>query len=423
MAPVLHGLIIPEVKQLMYPARIIPQNMRICAPEKAVSPIPAHGLTVTCHSHLDQIEPVWRKLVHNGAHCSRYQHIDWAGCWFESFRTRSSLELSVLLCTTSTDQPVMLLPLVTRQIGPLHIATFMGGSHANFNLPVWTDHPAVRDRGFAPQLIRELRRQLSIDVLVLLNQPQIWDGVANPLACLPHSSGCNQGHGGELESNFDDLLGRRMGRSSRRKLRQKAKRLEELGPVSCWRAEGPDEIRKVLDAFFAQKHKRMRELGGANVFAEPATRHFIEAAAHRIDAVTGRPVIELYAMTVGDDIIATFGGIVADGRFSGMFNSMADGAYRDYSPGEQLLVKLVEQCCQRGLRYFDLGIGYASYKKTFCHETVGLMDSVVPLSRKGQLATQAIRAGLALKRTIKQSDRAMTFYHRLGTLMSSGRSA
>ena len=34
-------------------------------------------------------------------------------------------------------KPVLLLPLVRKRVGPLHVGFFMGGKHTNFNLPVW----------------------------------------------------------------------------------------------------------------------------------------------------------------------------------------------------------------------------------------------------------------------------------------------
>jgi len=76
--------------------------------------------------------------------------------------------------------------------------------------------------------------------------------------------------------------------------------------------------------FFAQKADRMHELGLVDSFSALGTRAFIEAAATH-ELAQARPAIELYACAVGDKIVATYGGVVAGGRFCGVFSSMIDG--------------------------------------------------------------------------------------------------
>ena len=78
------------------------------------------------------------------------------------------------------------------------------------------------------------------------------------------------------------------------------------------------------------------------------------------------------------------GGIVGDGRFCAMFNSIHPGRYAVESPGEQLIVKLVRTCCERGLDTFDLGIGEAHYKNLFCGDAEPLFDSYLPLTGAGR---------------------------------------
>ena len=159
----------------------------------------------------------------------------------------------------------------------------------------------------------------------------------------------------------------------------------------------------MLAAFFAQKAERMQELGLANVFDEPGVRDFIAAAATHVDPDTGTPAIELYAAYVGDSIVATFGGICSAGRFSGMFNSMTSGPLRGESPGELLLANVVRMACGRGLATFDLGVGEAGYKRSFCSEAQPLFDAIVPVGMAGAAAAAVFRSQLHAKRAVKAS--------------------
>jgi CelD/BcsL family acetyltransferase involved in cellulose biosynthesis len=184
-------------------------------------------------------------------------------------------------------------------------------------------------------------------------------------------------------------------------MRKKERALATFGMVRFERAEGPHEIRRVLDAFFKQKNARMRAIGVHDVFAAPGVRRFIEAAAgERLPS--GEPLLELYALLVDDIVVATMGGIAGDGRFCAMFNSIAQGRYAVESPGEQLLVNLVRECCARGFDTIDLGIGESRYKTLFCEDAEPLFDSYLPLSAAGHLLAFGCKRVGAIKRAIKQ---------------------
>jgi CelD/BcsL family acetyltransferase involved in cellulose biosynthesis len=173
-----------------------------------------------------------------------------------------------------------------------------------------------------------------------------------------------------------------------------------MGEVRFERATGTRQVHRVLDAFFKQKSARMRQLGLPDVFGAPGVRRFIEAA---VEAKDGRPApIELYALSVDDMVVATMGGIAARGRFCAMFNSIQPGRFAAESPGEQLIVRLVRACCERGLDTFDLGVGQSRYKHLFCEDAEPLFDSYLPLTGAGQMPALAFSAAAAGKRALKQ---------------------
>ena len=353
-------------------------------------------------------KPDWLELERNGL-STPYQHFALVSCWFEYLGKAAGVTPHIVVGEDERGRALFLLPLGRERIGPLTVARFAGGKHSNSNLGLWR-------RDYAPTVTRvDLDRIVgligrvdpSVDLLVLLNQPMEWDGVANPLAHLPRQDSPSSSHRGKLAPDFDALFQESMSSARRKKLRNKERALSKHGPIRYWRAETPDDVQRVLEAFFSQKAERMKELGLANVFAEAGVRKFIEAAATPADAgATGASSIEFYAASVGGVIVATFAGIASDHRFCGMFHSMISGELSHYSPGELLLVNVVRMCCERGYTTFDLGIGEAAYKKTFCGEAEQLFDSVVPLSGLGRIAAPFWRTHLSLKRGIKHSSRA-----------------
>jgi CelD/BcsL family acetyltransferase involved in cellulose biosynthesis len=226
--------------------------------------------------------------------------------------------------------------------------------------------------------------------------------VANPFAALRRQPSPSFACRGALADDFSTLMDARVSGARRKKLRKKERVLAGRQPIRYWRAETTDDALRVLEVFFAQKAERMAELGLADAFAAPGMREFITAAA-TAELATGQPAIELYAASVGDTILATYGGLVGNGRFSGIFNSMILNALAHESPSQLLQLNLVRMCCERGLKTFDLGVGEAAFKQMFCNEAEPLFDSFLPLTPAGRVAASACRLRFALKGRIKRS--------------------
>jgi CelD/BcsL family acetyltransferase involved in cellulose biosynthesis len=353
---------------------------------------------------LADAEPYWRRLERANTVATPYQRYDFLAPWQRSVGERAGVTPAVAVGYDAQGEPLVLCPFGRRRIGAATVAEFLGGKHANFNMALWR-------RGVAETVgLTELRNLLTgirgsghgIDLLLMRNQPLAWNGVANPFALLPHQPAPSFGFRGALERDFDALMQRQISSVQRSKLRRKERNLAAHGAVRYWRVDNPADIKLVLDTFFAQKAERMRELGLADVFEASGVREFICSAASR-HPDEGEPAIELYAMAVGDRIVATAGGVAADGRFCTMFNSMIRGELAQKSPGLLLLCNLVRMTCARGFHTFDLGVGEAQYKDMFCSEPEPLFDSFLPLTTLGRTLAAGARALYRVKRGVKQS--------------------
>jgi CelD/BcsL family acetyltransferase involved in cellulose biosynthesis len=365
-------------------------------------------------------ETYWRALEVGDNLSTPYQRYDFLKLWQRHVGSAAGVTPFIVLGLSADGAPLFLLPLGRRPLAGLRVVEFLGGKHANFNLGLWRRDVAA---GIGADDMRAILARFAgeADLLCLVNQPLTWGGTTNPFALLPHQRSVNYGYSGALSPDFDALLHARTNSTTRKKMRKKERALENYGTVRFARVSEPDDIRRTLDVFFKQKSARMRELGITDAFAPPEVRRFIEAAATetRLD---GAPVIELYALSVGDIIVAIYGGIVGGGRFCAMFNSMIQDRYAAESPGEQLLTRLVQHCCERGLDTFDLGIGEANYKTLFCNDAEPLFDSYFALSAGGRMLGAAMAASAAVKRSIKSHPALWTIvraFRRLRARLSS----
>lgn len=360
-----------------------------------------------CIAHVEVVnslpaaESAWRSLENQFG--TPYQRYDWAAAWQNHVGTGDGVTPFIIIGRDNDGTPLFLWPLGRRQMGPLSIAQYLGGKHANFNTPLW--HRDVAESLTPADLKTIISRIAGADVLLLLNQPESWSGIRNPLMLLAHQASPSHAYRGALSADFEALWLEKTSTSKRKKFRKKEQTIGKHGALRYWQAATATDVQQILDAFFEQKSQRMREFGIADIFGATNTRKFI-AAACNAGLSEGKPAIELYAFSVGETIAATCAGAVGGGRFCCMFNSMTRGPLAHDSPGELLLVHVVRACCQRGLTTFDLGIGEAAYKERFCEDVEPLFDSVLPLSGLGHVSGPLLRWLYAAKRTIKNSNKA-----------------
>ena len=359
-----------------------------------------HVARVEIFTTMAAAEPHWRALEQADTLATPYQRYDFLKLWQRHVGSESGIEPFVVVGFNASREPLFLWPFGSRHIASTVSLEFLGGKHANFNMALWRRDVAAT---IEASDLRKVLRQLAgrADFVKLTSQPLTWSGATNPFALLPNQRAPNYGFSGALVPDFEALLRARTNAETRKKMRKKERTLAGFGELRFERALAPDDVRRVLDAFFKQKSARMRILGVPDAFAVPGVRRFIEAAATE-PAIGGELLIELYALSVDDIIVATMGGIVGAGRFCAMFNSIIEGRFAAESPGEQLILKLVRSCCERGLDTFDLGIGEARYKNLLCGDAEPLFDSYLPLSPAGRFFTVALSIGATIKRAIKQ---------------------
>ena len=73
------------------------------------------------------------------------------------------------------------------------------------------------------------------------------------------------------------------------------------------------------------------------------------------------------------------------------------------SPGDPLLMSMMETMCDRAFRAFDLGIGEARYKSSWCDHTDYLFDTLHPVTLKGRAYVMRESFRLRAKRFVKQN--------------------
>ena len=360
----------------------------------------------------------WRELEAI-APASAYQSMRWLLPWIEVIGKPAGVTPMIVVAHGANGAPVALLPFGVVQQGSIRLINFLGGRDSNSNVALI--RPGVHfDRADVISLLRAaaMKSRLKPDAFVLSNQPENWEGAPNPLALLPHQRSPSECHSATLGPDAAAFLAERLSTDTRKKLRKKRKKLGDWGPVAHKVARDAADVRAILDAFFAQKLERFRQKNISSEFETPESRQFLETACMS-GLETGAPAIELHALTAGEKIVAVYAGTPHRGRFHAMINSFdPDPEIGRTSPGDLLLMSMMEMMCNRGYRAFDLGIGEARYKSSWCDQSEHLFDTLHGVTLKGRAFVMREGARLRAKRFVKQNPWAWTLAQKFREMMA-----
>jgi CelD/BcsL family acetyltransferase involved in cellulose biosynthesis len=377
------------------------------APGSAFAKVEVHRASAAIESDWAELEAL--------APVSIYQTRAFLLPWIETLGAARKITPFFVAAKDRQGRTVALLCLGLQRYRGFRIASFLGGKETNFNLGLFrpgTNFSAADVRALLSDAATALGPEAP-DIFVLKNQPFEWGGILNPLAMLPHRASPSFAYATKLAADGDAFLAAKLSKDARKKLRKKESRLTETDQLTLVSGEDPRLARRILDAFFAEKIRRCAEKSIATDFAAVTMRAFFDRLS-RERAAAGKPWLELYGLSLGDRIIATYIGATHHGRFSAMVNSFdSDPAIAKSSPGDLLLMKLIAAQCAKGRASFDLGIGEARYKATYCDAAVPLFDIVLPLNAKGQILAVKQAFVSRVKTTLKKHPRAFAVLRRM----------
>ncbi|HYC25825.1 MAG TPA: GNAT family N-acetyltransferase, partial [Roseiarcus sp.] len=312
---------------------------------------------------LEAARPVFA-AIEAEAIATPYQGYDFVDAWLRTIGQAQAKKPLIVVLRDDGGRVTGILPLAVASRFGLRTAAFVGGKHANSHMGVFC-RGVPDDRETLGELLPRIGRLAGLDALLFVNQPQAWQGQANPLAALGRQQSPSRGHATKLYGDFEKWFALHYSKDAQKKLRKKARRLAEMGAVATVVASDEAMAAGMLSSFFAQKRAQAETTARANDFDALDAERFLEIlAAARLQARHG---LELHALFCGERIVAVFGGLAVGDRFSGTVTSHeADPEIARCSPGELLILEVVRDLTERGFATFDLGVGEARYKATMC---------------------------------------------------------
>jgi CelD/BcsL family acetyltransferase involved in cellulose biosynthesis len=347
------------------------------------------GIHLSVYDAIEPLEELWREwqVVH---HTTLFQSFDWCAAWL---RQNPDTQLSIVTGTHADGTFAFLLPF---QIIGGRIQ-FLGQQENIYGYGIFDDW-SLRETGQHwfeenwPSLFSLVEHARLVD---LQNMPDQLNGFRNPLLCLANFTDANSCTILNLSSDFDALLSSRRGREARAKMRNRDKRLGDLGEVKFEALSCSPSAHAALDELLHDQALRLRENG----ISDPVNGTYRDVLHQMLDTA-GTP-LRVLKLTVGQSTVASLLTAYHNDAVTFLMISLTAGPHRKYSPGDLALRRAIAHSIELGFRTFDFSRGDASYKEHWRDQTIALHHCARSLGFSGLGKSASIAARHGLRRFVR----------------------
>ena len=370
---------------------------------------PSRIAAIDICSDLQQAEAIWRSLELQFS--TPFQRFDFLSPWLRQVGDRENLLPFIVIACDAERRPLLLLPLTLSHRRGIRTASFMGGKHATFNMPLWQrDFAASATATDLEVLVSGIREYAAADVLALAQQPQRWQGWSNPmmlLASQPSANDCPL-----LTMAPDAAPAELIANSFRRRLEARNASYKSFQAIVTTLHRRIPRSRGCLTGSYPSNRSEWPNRNCRTCSLSQAMQEFIRAACMK-KLGDGSHAIDIHALETDDEVLAMFAGVADGRRFSMMFNTYTMSDNSRHSPGLILTRNIIDHYAGLGYRELDLGIGSDEYKRWFCKSTEPIFDSFIPLSPRGKAAAGAMSSFNRAKHLVKHNQALFQMAQRL----------
>ena len=357
--------------------------------------------TVSDEAGFADLAGSWDELVRAMPRPSPFLLHSWLLEWWRHYGRGADLAVHVAF---RGDRLVGALPLCTRSRFGLRVSEFVGGTWA-----ILAD-ALVAPGEDAADVVTALAGRVAEsehDFADLFGLP----GSSRLVAALPQDSlrlvqrleapVCDLGP--SWEAAYTSRLSSKARSERRRRMRQ----LEQLGTVESEVARTRAEIARAVEDAFVVHDKRWRGRRDASGFVTATGKRFHRAA---LLALADQDVARGLTIRLDGRPIAFSLYLQLAGRSYGM-NMAFDPAYAPYGTGAEAKLQAIEASWSEGIRRIELLGTAAEHKRRFTDRFEPVYEGIgLARTRRGRAATEALLAGIRLRRALKRSKTARRLY-------------
>lgn len=358
---------------------------------------------LSLHEDFEPLKAVWQALEREGD-ATPFQSYVWLSAWQRHIGTKRRVKPAIVVGWDSEGGALFILPLGVQRGIVLNKLIWLGMDLCDYQGPLLSKNFS---RAVGPGQLAGLWRDIcdflpSHQIVTLDRMPERIGGQANPFMLLGkmRRHPCSA-HFTVLKDDWASYYAEKRSSGSKKRDRQKRRKLDELGQVCFVTPANAEERLATLDALVAQKSVAFARMGVANIFDKPGHLDFYRALASDAEA---EELLHLRHLSVGGSVAAASCGLSMGHRYFYVLASYDEAAEAArFGPGVVHLMELMAQATERGHRVFDFTIGDEAYKDNWCEAEVPLFDYFEPNTLAGWAAIVPRIVFLQAKRFIKQT--------------------
>lgn len=360
----------------------------------------APRIAVETHDRLPGLEADWLAFQDRAAG-TFFQTYQWCSAWIATAGAAAKAEPVIVTGRDPAGELLFLLPLCARRRQGCRVLEWMGGQQMTYGYGLYDRHFLRRASDwFAAEGWSVLAQLRNIDAIDLADMPARWEGHAHPLASWFSFAGRNLSYVLRLAEDYETIYARKRSGETRRGNRKRDAKLAKAAKIEIGLPQDRAEAHQLIEDMFEQQKSRLAESGIHGVFSIHE-RQFVHRLIDLPDHM--QPILLPYCMKADGELEAVALGGHYGGGYWALISSLGSPRLRRHSPGDALLRRTIEACCDRGLKFFDFSTGSFDYKLAWADEHIRLFHGVRGLTPRGYAWALHRSLVLASKRFIKRT--------------------
>ena len=317
---------------------------------------------LSVHDDIASLAPIWKNIEKTGD-CTAFQSFTFQSNWFNHIGRVTGVKPCVVVgwdaqAEGEGEGPLFIMPFgITKSTFGTKLI-WMGAGVADYQGPLLAKSFGLSVR---PGQFKTLWKQIlevlpEHDVAELISMPEKIGGQANPFMQLDNvSQHASSAHLTRLKPTWDEYYGEKRSSGSKKRDRQKRRKLEEYGAVELVVAKDEAKILATVDTLIEQKSACFARMGVQNMFEKPGVRDFYKALATDAEA---EGFVEVSHLQVGEAVAAANWGISFKGCYYYVMMSYDQQAeFANRGPGMIQLMALMQNATDNGHTEFDFTVG------------------------------------------------------------------
>ena len=331
---------------------------------------------------INSIMGQWRKLQMEYA--TPFQSIEWTSAWLNAHESNLKQATTIIIGEDPQRKTHFILPFLrVKKLGMIKLKlagtkhSSYGGGLFSYEFLYWVQ----------PHDIERLFERLQLllpktDLISLYGIPSMIQNRHNPLLVLPYKSIISSSYQLALAGDWDTIYKQKFSAKTRSKHRNMERRLAAMGKLKFVVAKSQEKKHELLDILLLTKSTQLKQQGLPDAFSSEEAKVFYQNLIKCEQNGSSIKVL-LSAVELDDRPIAISLDIIHMGVFYGLITTLVEGPFSRYSPGNYLLRRNVQRCCEQGLSLFDFGVGEGDYKRRWSETEIVRYSVVVPISAQG----------------------------------------